>query len=228
MSDNKYAELPGNAEKYSIGHVTEMEHSPIKGRKLIFLGSSVTYGHASNAVSFADYIGVRNGCTVVKEAVSGTTLMDDREDSYIARMKRISETEADLFICQLSTNDASKGKPLGSVSEGFDVKDFDTSTVAGAIEYIIAYAGKTWHCPIVFYTSPRYDKDAYAAMVALLLEIARKWNIFVIDMWNDEQFNTITDEQRMLYMKDPVHPTQAGYLEWWTPYIESRLYDALA
>lgn len=227
MSDNKYADLPGNAEKYSPAHVAALEHSPIKGRKLIFLGSSVTYGYASNAVSFADYIGVRNGCIIVKEAVSGTTLVDDREDSYIARMKQIRAPEADLFVCQLSTNDASKGKPLGSISEGFDKTLFDTSTVAGAIEYIIAYAEKTWHCPVVFYTSPRYDKDEYAAMVELLWEIARKWKISVIDMWNDEQFNMITDEQRMLYMKDPVHPTQAGYLEWWTPYIESRLYVVL-
>ena len=227
MSDNKYAELPGNAEKYSIEHVAVLENTPLRTRKLIFLGSSVTYGSASKGISFADYIGARNNCTVIKEAVSGTTLVDDREDSYIARMKQIRETEADLFICQLSTNDASKGKPLGSIVESFDDKDFDTSTVAGAIEYIIAYARSTWHCPIVFYTSPRYDKDAYAAMVDLLHGIADKWKISVIDMWNDDQFNAIADDQRLLYMKDAVHPTQAGYLKWWTPYIENSLYDAL-
>ena len=228
MEMQNKAELPGNAGQYSIDHVTALKDSPLEGKKLIFLGSSVTYGYASDGIAFADYIGVRNSCTVIKEAVSGTTLVDDREDSYIARMKQIPQAPADLFICQLSTNDASKGKPLGTVSAGYDEKDFDTHSVAGAIEYIIAYARKTWGCPVAFYTSPRYDKDAYAAMVSLLHEIAEKWKITVIDLWNDEQFNDITDEQRRLYMADPVHPTQAGYLEWWMPYIEPRICQMIA
>ena len=27
-----------------------------------------------------------------------------------------------------------------------------------------------------------------------------------------------------LYMADPIHPTKAGYLKWWTPKIEEGLY----
>ena len=132
----------------SVNKKIGLKHIRLEGKKLIFLGSSVTYGHASNGVSFVEDIAARNGCSVRKEAVSGTTLVDDREDSYIARMKQIDDPTADLFVCQLSTNDASKGKALGTVSVGFEEKDFDTSTVAGAIEYIIAYARKKWNCPL--------------------------------------------------------------------------------
>jgi len=39
-------------------------------------------------------------------------------------------------------------------------------------------------------------------------------------MWQDTDFNNITDEERSLYMIDGVHPTMAGYLRWWSPYME--------
>lgn len=61
-------------------------------------------------------------------------------------------------------------------------------------------------------------------MVDLLLLIQEKWNCGVIDQWNDEELNSISDEQRGLYMvRDGVHPTQAGYLEWWFPNMESYI-----
>jgi hypothetical protein len=72
----------------------------------------------------------------------------------------------------------------------------------------------------VFYTNPRYDSGQYAAMVMLLQNIQRKWNIAPIDLWNDADFNDITAEQRSRYMADSIHPTREGYLEWWTPYLK--------
>ena len=109
-------------------------------KKIIFLGSSVTYGSAAGGVSFADIICEKNGYEMVKEAVSGTTLTDDEEQSYVSRLKTIDAERADLFVCQLSTNDAALNKPLGSIAEGRDKASFDVNTIAGAIEYIIAYA----------------------------------------------------------------------------------------
>lgn len=64
-------------------------------------------------------------------------------------------------------------------------------------------------------------------MVGLLQRPADKRDITIIDLWNDAGFNGITAEQRALYMADGIHPTQAGYLEWWTPVIEPILYQAM-
>lgn len=136
--------------------------------------------------------------------------------------------DVDLFVCQLSTNDASRKMPAGTVSVSFSMEDFDTKTTAGAIEYIIAYAKAVYGCPVVFYTSPRYDSTAYGELVVLLEELRQKWEISVIDMWNDEAFNDISEAQRGLYLADPIHPTKAGYLEWWTPYFEASLAEILA
>lgn len=223
--DLKTASLPGNGTKYALSGVEPLTDSPLAGKTVVFLGSSVTYGASSKGVSFADHIGVRDNCTVIKEAVSGTTLVTGGADSYIARLQKIDAAKPDLFVCQLSTNDATQKKPLGSISESAHMEDFDTSTVAGAIEYIIAYVQNRWDCPVVFYTNPRYDSAVYGEMVDLLLEIQKKWDIAVIDLWNDAEFNQISAEQRKLYMADSIHPTQAGYLEWWTPKIEKSLYQ---
>lgn len=218
-----WSELEGNAARYAPENAGVRRESPLRGKHLIFLGSSVTLGARAGHTSFADHLAVRDGCTVTKEAVSGTTLTDDGEDSYVARLKRIPDPQADLFVCQLSTNDAAKGRPLGEPAEGFEEDGFDTATVAGAVESILAYAERTWRCPVVFFTCPRFESEGYAAMVPLLHRIAAKWGIAVIDLWNDEAFNALTAEQRALYMADEVHPTRAGHLEWWTPRMERDL-----
>ena len=196
-------------------------------KKIIFLGSSVTYGSAAGGVSFADIICAKSSFEMIKEAVSGTTLVDEDDSSYVSRLKRIDTDSADLFICQLSTNDASLGKPLGEISEVFDKDSFDTKTVAGAIEYIIAYARKNWGCPIAFYTGTKFDSKPYSDMVALLKEIAEKWGIVVIDLWNESSFNEVSQEDYARYMSDPIHPTLEGYKEWWGPYIEKYINEII-
>ena len=141
-------------------------------------------------------------------------------------MKNVQADKVDLFVCQLSTNDASQKKALGKIGTARDLNEFDTSTVAGSLEYIVCYAQQKWKCPVVIYTNPQYDSEAYASMVALLPLLEEKWGVSVIDLWNDTEFNAITAEQRELYMDDAIHPTKAGYLEWWMPVMEPVLYDA--
>ena len=117
--------------------------------------------------------------------------------------------------------------PLGEISDSFSMNDFDTQTVAGAIEYIIAYAKETWNCPVVFYTQAKYESEHYAKMIDLLLEIQKKWNITVIDLWNNGEINSITDEERKIYLVVHIHPTKAGYKVWWLPEFQKCLYKIL-
>lgn len=218
----------GNDMRYSVQLTEEKKNSPLKNKKIIFLGSSVTYGSKSEGESFVDFLEKADGISAVKEAVPGTTLVDNGEQSYISRMKKIDKNiKADAFVCQLSTNDASKNLPLGKISESFDIKDFDTSTVAGAIEYIISYAKETWSCPIMFYTGTKYDSEQYGKMVDLLNSIAEKHNISVLDMWNDEDLNNISAEDYDFYMSDGVHPRRAGYKFWWLPEFEKAIDDII-
>lgn len=225
LSEYRYRSMPGNADRYAVSQVKPSGDETLKGKTVIFFGSSVTYGAASLGESFADDLSARLQCNVVKEAVSGTTLSTTSPNSYVTRLDNIKTRQADLFICQLSTNDASQKKPLGEVTDSERMEDFDTDTVAGAMEYIIAYAKDKWDCPVVFYTNPKYDSDEYAAMVELLYEIRDKWGIGVIDLWTE--LPEITEEERALYMADAIHPTRAGYLEWWTPVMEKDIIEMM-
>lgn len=212
----------GNQSIYDLSNVEPFADSPLKGKSILYLGSSITLGYGSQNVSFADYIAKRNGNTFVKEAVSGTTLTDDSPDSYVSRLHKVDTAQHfDLFVCQLSTNDFSKFKPIGEVS------DTEPSTVCGAINYIVTYVREKWNCPIVFYTSPYFEAKAYRQMVDDLLQIAAQRSFEVIDMYDNAKFNDIPDEQRALYMVDAMHPTKAGYLLWWTPEFEPYLYAAI-
>lgn len=220
----------GNDIKYSVEYTDINENSPIAGKRIIFLGSSVTYGSASEGESFVDYLEKRDGIIPVKEAVSGTTLVDDGndEDSYVQRLYKLDrDMKVDAFVCQLSTNDAKKKKPLGEVAEGFDSENFKVNTVAGAIEYIISYAKGVWNCPVFFFTETKYDSERYGKMVELLNQIAQKWEINVINLWDDDILNGITPAERELYMADDIHPTRAGYKLWWLPRFETYLFAKL-
>ena len=196
-------------------------------KKIVFLGSSVTYGSAAGGVSFADIICRKNGFEMIKEAVSGTTLVDEHDSSYVSRLKKIEADSADLFVCQLSTNDASQDKPLGEVAGGKDIETFDVKTIAGAIEYILAYVTQKWGCPMAFYTGTRYDSEKYAAMIELLKEIAGKWDVRIINLWDEASFNAVTPDDYSRYMADPIHPKIEGYTEWWAPFIEKKMLEIL-
>ena len=218
----------GNSVRYDVSRIPFKKTSPLKGKTVVFLGSSVTKGFAAHNNAFAEYIAKKDSCICIKEAVNGTTLIDNCEDSYIERMRDNldPERQVDLFICQLSTNDATRNSPLGEISESRDLDSFDVKTVCGAIEYIIAYAKETWHCRVMFYTNPQYDSDTYAKMVEALLKIQEKWQIGVIDFWNDERINSVSPEKRKLYLQDPIHPMKAGYAEWLVPVMEQRIAGA--
>lgn len=228
LHDNKIAKAAGNGEEYHLDKVNALESSPLEGKNILFLGSSVTKGACSLDVSMADYIGKLDSCNVTKEAVSGTTLAAAKSNSYVERLKKVDTGASfDLLVCQLSTNDASQNVTLGSVNDSKEIDSFDTDTVAGAIEYIIAYAEQTWGCKVVFYTGTKYDSDNYQAMVDELYKVQEKWEIGIIDLWNDEEMNLVSAEDYSLYMYDSIHPTQAGYLLWWTPKMEEFLYSCI-
>lgn len=188
----------------------------------LFLGSSVTYGSAANGVSFVEMLAEEPDTFCTKLAVSGTTLVDNGESSYVSRLAAFTpDRKYDRLIVQLSTNDATGMKPLGTLTDARD--GFDVSTVCGAIEFIIAYATKHLGCPVSFYTGTKYASERYGEMVALLARIAEKWGITVLDLWNDPEMNAVSEEDYARFMADPIHPNITGYRVWWLPKFKTFL-----
>ena len=67
----------GNSAEYSLASVQPLPDSTLTGKNIFFLGSSVTYGACSMHESFVDFLAKRDGINALKEAVSGTTLVDN-------------------------------------------------------------------------------------------------------------------------------------------------------
>lgn len=231
---NRHKDLPGNAAEYDVENVQKQADNILTGKRVVFLGSSVTKGEAAEYVSFVEYMEKRDGLIPVKEAVSATTLTDKwsglaflgygNGSSYVKRLKKLDkDMQVDCLVCQLSTNDASKNLPLGEISDAKEMDSFDLNTITGAMEYIIAYSRQTWDCPVVFYTGSYYESEPYEKMVERLYGLQKKWGIGIIDLYTDEEFNSIEKETYDLYMNDKIHPTKAGYLKWWTPKMEKEL-----
>lgn len=225
----------GNDNFYSVENTERLPDSILTNKTFYFLGSSVTYGAGAMAEGMGDFIAKRNGCVCLKEAVSSTTLADIDEKSYVARLENYvfsndKTQHLDCFICQLSTNDRSRSDNFGVVTSS-DVKNinaFDKTTTFGAIEYIIALCKKTWNCPIIFYTGTKFESDTYEVMISALKQIAEKWDIAVLDLFYDKDFNNVSNETYNLYMLDPVHPKRAGYREWWVPAFENCMKKLLS
>ncbi|MFV0555542.1 MAG: SGNH/GDSL hydrolase family protein [Lactovum sp.] len=217
----------GNSSQYSLESVETISDSPLKDKHLIFLGSSVTAGMQSKGISFIDFMAERDGFTFTKEAVSGTTLVDNNDKSYIQRLQTINDQKADLFICQLSTNDAQKELSMGEISESKKIEDFDKTTIIGAMEYIIAYSQEKWNVPIMFYTGTEFDNEQYPLMIDVLYELQEKWGIGVINLWEELPVDAVDAKTYKEYMNDPIHPTRRGYMEWWMPQIEKDMISFL-
>lgn len=220
----------GNDNAYDKKLVSPIEDSPLKGRTIYWLGSSVTYGSGSNGQSMARFMEAADGVTSVVEAVSGTTLAtlpEDGEDSYISRMlngeKFSKDEKIDLFVCQISTNDCKKANMavLGELTadDSFELEQFDLGTAAGSIEYLIRYVHDTWDCPIYFYSGaffgdegsgPRVNDDPcgsdYEKLVDLTLAAAEKWNrqdgyqVNVLDLFHDDAFNALVSDDDYQYL----------------------------
>lgn len=214
----KAIKAQGNSLPYRAKDTLRTE-SPLAGKQFAFLGSSVTYGAGSFGESFADFLAEKDDLHPFKEAVSGTKLVKSK-DSYLERLYRLPALEElSAFVLQLSTNDATQGEEeLGEISDG----NYDQNTVTGALEFILDYIKKTWNCPVIVFSSPKFENNFYDKMVMRTKELQEKWGFKFLNFWADDEF-FFNEQDKKLYMLDERHPTRAGYKLAWAPKFEEVL-----
>lgn len=219
----------GNAECFSPDYLSFNATSPLAGKKIGFLGSSITYGFAAKDISFVDYLAAKDGVVTTKSAISGTTLAGLTEDGYLRRLYHDFKTDKnfDLFVCQLSTNDYKVGKKLGKITPTEQRQDFDRETTLGAIEEVACYVSTELHTPLVFYTCPQKEPvKQYQELVHLLKQLQEKWHFKIIDLFNNSAVMAATKAHPNA-MFDNIHPTREGYLKIWLPVFEQELTQIL-
>ena len=210
-----------------------------KREVMYFLGSSVTHGAQNKGNSWADYLNDQYGDQVIvrKRTLSGTTLVNTEEASYIGRMLTQIPTTAriDHMVVQLSTNDSGWGLPIGKLgpqnefrSEYYDNRintygKQGSREIINGMEFIIAYSQETWQSKVTYWSGPNCNRDTYTSMEnALVKQIYPKWkehSMGVIDyynLWFPEKGKVIND--------DMVHPYKDGYWQM-VPYAYDYFLD---
>ncbi len=245
----------GNSEKYDPENLTLKTDSPIIGKQLLWLGSSVFQGFGARNTSPALFIDAMDGTISTIEVKGGTFIASiganvpgssvDPSSSYINRLRDNHSIETDphydLVVVQLSTNDAKGACEIGEVGDSFT--DFDETTTIGALQAIIAYAKETWGARTLVISGSYFENEMtysggqnaeiYLEMIEKCHELDEKWgdDFTFLDLWhNDVMYEGVTmgGELWRCYMSDAIHPTKRGYIEWWGPYIEATLYQMLA
>lgn len=217
----------GNLPQYSPKAATLDPSSPLYGKHIVFLGSSITYGATALGKSFVEDLAASDGLIVDKLAISGTALAGREANSYVSRFQSFHVKQTpDAFVCQLSTNDGRLGKPLGKITEDGDT-EFDIETTLGAIETIITQVQSDWGCPILFYTCLRKPDADYQALIDALYQLQAKYGFAILDLHGDAALASAT-RQHPLAMFDDAHPTQLGYSKLWTPLFRQALIRLLA
>ncbi len=92
------------------------------------------------------------------------------------------------------------------------------------MEYITVYAKQTWNCPVIFYTGTKYDSKQYQQMVDVLFELQDKYGIGVIDLWNDEEMNDVSEKNmkfiwQIRFIRRRQDIWNGGRLRWKNTYI---------
>ncbi len=215
-----------NGEQYDPDKQPKITGSPLEGKRLLCLGSSITNGNFAKGCSWVDYIDSIYGAKCVKDTLGGTSVADTDDLSYVRRIRKYDDSDHfDLVIIQLSTNDALMGVDVGKSDSTIDL-----STFSDALEYLIQYSKETIGCPVLVYSSPRTGtrddfREKYSVYDQVAGDLCRKGGAYFLDLFNDEDFNDITDEQFHDWMANAFHPMKRGYLEWWLPEFGGVLYE---
>lgn len=230
-----------NAEEYSSLLEEVDRYSLCHGKTMLSFGDSIMYGLGNNNNGIADMVAEKYGMNVFDYSISGATFGVSKDHSHIAdQIKTASSTSVkpDVILINGGTNDMAFTK-RGKISDSVDVKSLDENTFAGGFEYSAYLLQKYWKdVPVIYvraHDMGRRDDAIEQDFGVLALNIAQKWDLYTVDIYNDTDFCTENEAQRDAYTlykpklgySDGVHPTALGYAKYYLPLVTEKLIEIL-
>lgn len=206
----------------------------LKGKKIVFLGDSITEGYGVSAPSniYLNRLAEMAELREVKNfGIGGTRIARQQKPSdpprhdldFCMRCEELDE-DADIVVVFGGTNDYGHGDaPVGTP------QDRTPETFYGGCHYLMnrlieRFPGK----PIVFMTPlHRADEEANASSplslyVGILTEVARIYSLPVLDLYGTSGIQPCVPVLRTALCPDGLHPNDAGH-----EVIAQRLYHFL-
>ena len=215
----------------------EEEEEDVSGTNIykksaLFTGDSISWG--SDRRAWAARIGEKYEMTYVNASVSGASVSTTRIYRMIEQLEENKAGSFDYVIMHGPTNDAWDEVDVGTLSESFDVTDYDVSTYAGALEELFYYARKYFpDAQLGYIINFRFSSSLnnglrdMSAYVEMAKKICCKWSVPYLDLYNNEELTVALKVGTTVYLPDNVHPNAAGY-DILTPYIANWMNDTVA
>ena len=199
----------------------------IKGKKIAFLGDSITEGVGVSDISrvYWKLLEERDGCVSYGFGISGSriakqyTPSEPRMDKYFAtRIPELTE-DADMVVVFGGTNDYGHGDaPIGEFS------DRDDGTFYGALHNLCQGLMEKYPTGTILFMTPlhRAVEDKYINdygvrnvgtlkdYVEIIKEVCEYYSIPVLDLYALSGIQPQIEVNRQVYAPDGLHPSDAG------------------
>lgn len=202
----------------------------LKGKKVVFLGDSITEGHGTSAKEFTywNQFGKNTGAVVSANGIGGTRIAPQRipalerpwEERYFASRVDEMDPDADIVVVFGGTNDFGTGDAaFGTMA------DRTNDTFYGACHLLVQKLFDRYPNATVVLMTPLHrcsENDMpynefgvrrvgpLSVYVNALREIAEYYALPVVDLFAHCPIQPSVDAQREKYMPDGLHPNDAG------------------
>lgn len=185
-------------------------------KKYIAVGDSITQGQTFEldykpdiGNRYPDIVAKKTGMQVINAGVGGTVIHDNGEYSMFQRIKQ--QPAADVISIMGGTNDFATNIPLGEYGDGNPTEHFKP-----AFEDIVKYMMTRDEQFIIITPIKRKQPNNSLGLsledyVNVELEVAKKYGVPVLDLYNNYQYTTMYSDYYAKYMTDNLHPTRLGY-----------------
>ena len=208
--------------------------SILSDKTALFVGDSITYGwdnaggeHGGWVTRIAKLCGMK----CVNAGVQGARISHTRFDKEpIVKQLSSSSGDYDMIVMHGGVNDARADIPMGKMIEEGDT-DYRIRSFGGGLEDLFSTAKTLYPDAELFYITNFHlegdqAKQGYTADMgeyfALAEQICEKWDVTVIDLYNNTALNEKLECTTTKYLYDMLHPNAAGY-DIITPYILNEI-----
>ena len=204
----------------------------LKGKKIAFLGDSITQGVAVSCKEniYWNLIGQRTGAEVYGYGISGTRIAKQHlpyrferiDDKYFSTRVETMVPDADMVVIFGGVNDFSHGDaPMGDMNERTE------DSFYGACHVLVQKIKARYPAAVIVMMTPLHRSklpdplfnDAGVRQVGTLedyvnaiRQVAAHYGAAVVNLYADCPIDPEIAEQKEKYMPDGVHPNDAGHV----------------
>ncbi|MBR2340175.1 MAG: SGNH/GDSL hydrolase family protein [Clostridia bacterium] len=190
----------------------------LSGKKINFLGDSITYGVGASCdeMRIPDLVAGMTGAEVRNYGGPGSGFARPC-NGYDEFWKRVDEMDADADVIVVfgGTNDFTS-----SVFALGDVRELTPQSICGAINYTFRKLMEKYPTATIIALTPTHrcceEVNSYSTGVTLaevrdaMLKICEYYSVPVIDLWKSSGIYPAITAQRQSKMPDGLHPNDAG------------------